>query len=233
MIAHRPRDADTTRRTLGLKPRRNIHRIPVQVCAISNRVANVDPDAKADGPVRGSRRRDREFPAAPSQHSEPRRRCCRTRPAVNRRLSGRSGRHALRSQGRSGCCAERAAVERSHIVQAYQAAIADHVSIHDGDQLPPVRRLPDRVWRSASRHGPLDSRTAVAEHSATYHRKLPDTTAADFGGRLNGGSGCKSVSEFKVGQMQTIETVTISPPALRAPGTGRNAPAAPHPGRIP
>ena len=51
MIAHRSRDADAARRTFGLKPRRHIHRVAVQVSPIGNRVANVDPDAEADGPV--------------------------------------------------------------------------------------------------------------------------------------------------------------------------------------
>ena len=52
MIPHRSRDADAARRTLGLKPRRDIHRVSVQVSAVGNRVAKVDPDAEADGSIR-------------------------------------------------------------------------------------------------------------------------------------------------------------------------------------
>ena len=51
MVAHGSRDADAARRTFGLKSRRDIHRVPVQVSAIGNRVANVDPDAEADGSI--------------------------------------------------------------------------------------------------------------------------------------------------------------------------------------
>ena len=52
MIAHRSGDADATRRALGFKSRRNIHSIPVQISPISNRVANVDPNPKADSSIR-------------------------------------------------------------------------------------------------------------------------------------------------------------------------------------
>ena len=52
MVAHRSRDADTTRRTFGLKPCRDIHRVAMQVGSVGNRVANVDADAKADGSIR-------------------------------------------------------------------------------------------------------------------------------------------------------------------------------------
>ena len=52
MIAHCSRDTDTSRRAFGLKSCRYIHCVPVKVGPIGNRVANVDPDAEADGPVR-------------------------------------------------------------------------------------------------------------------------------------------------------------------------------------
>ena len=45
-------DADAARRTFGLNSRRHIHRVAVQVSPIGNRVANVDPDAEADGSIR-------------------------------------------------------------------------------------------------------------------------------------------------------------------------------------
>ena len=52
MIPDCSRDADATGRTLGLKSRRHIDCITVQVSAIGNRIANVDPDTKADGSIR-------------------------------------------------------------------------------------------------------------------------------------------------------------------------------------
>ena len=80
MIAHCSRDADAARRALGLKPRRHIHRIAVQVGAIGNRVADVDPDAEADGSIRRLVAIVDQAPAAaPSRHSAPLHRCCRTR----------------------------------------------------------------------------------------------------------------------------------------------------------
>ena len=51
MVAHRSRDTDTARRAFSLKPRRHIHRVAVQVSPVGNRVAKVDPDAEADGPI--------------------------------------------------------------------------------------------------------------------------------------------------------------------------------------
>ena len=53
MVAHRSRDADATWRALGFKSRRNIYSVPVQVGAISNGVADVNPDAEPDGAIRG------------------------------------------------------------------------------------------------------------------------------------------------------------------------------------
>ena len=52
MIAHRSRDADAARRTLGLESCRHIHHIAVDVSAIGNHIAHVDADAEADGPIR-------------------------------------------------------------------------------------------------------------------------------------------------------------------------------------
>ena len=51
MIANGSRDADATRRTFGLKPCRHIHCVTMQISAVCNRVANVDPDAKAYGSI--------------------------------------------------------------------------------------------------------------------------------------------------------------------------------------
>ena len=53
MIAHRSRDADTARRTFGLKSGGHIHYIAVDISAIWNHIADVDADAEADGPIRG------------------------------------------------------------------------------------------------------------------------------------------------------------------------------------
>jgi len=53
MIADRPGDADTTRWTFGLKSGRYIHAVAMQVRPIGNHITDVDPDTKANSPIRG------------------------------------------------------------------------------------------------------------------------------------------------------------------------------------
>ncbi len=53
MIANRPRNADVTRWTLGLEPRRHIHNVAMYVSPIWDHIANVDADAEANGTVGG------------------------------------------------------------------------------------------------------------------------------------------------------------------------------------
>jgi hypothetical protein len=53
MITYGPRNADATRRALSLKPRSDIHRVAMQIGPIRNRVAKIDPYAKADSSIRG------------------------------------------------------------------------------------------------------------------------------------------------------------------------------------
>ena len=53
MIAHSSRDADATRRALGLEPGRHIHRVPVEISPVGNHVTDVNADTKADGPIGG------------------------------------------------------------------------------------------------------------------------------------------------------------------------------------
>jgi hypothetical protein len=49
VIAHRPRDANATRRTVSLKSHRHIDSVAMQVRSIGYGVADIDPDAEADG----------------------------------------------------------------------------------------------------------------------------------------------------------------------------------------
>ena len=53
MVAHRSGDVDAAGWAFGLKPRSDIHHVAMQVCAIGNRITNVEPDAKPDCPIRG------------------------------------------------------------------------------------------------------------------------------------------------------------------------------------
>ena len=52
MVAHRSRDANSTRWTFRLKSCCHIHGVAVQVSSIGNRVANVDSNAEPDGTIR-------------------------------------------------------------------------------------------------------------------------------------------------------------------------------------
>ena len=52
MIAHGSRNADAARRARRLESRRYIYRIAVQITSVWDRVANVDPYAKANGSIR-------------------------------------------------------------------------------------------------------------------------------------------------------------------------------------
>ena len=53
VVAHRSRDTDTTGRTFSLNSCRNVYCVPVKISPVCNRVTNVDPDAEANGPIRG------------------------------------------------------------------------------------------------------------------------------------------------------------------------------------
>ena len=139
MIAHRSRDTDAARRTLGLKSCRHIHRIAVHVSAIGNRIANVDPDAEADGSIgrlvaivdrnlllhlHGTAHRSVDA----VEHDEQGVAAGLDDPAamlLDRRIDQLS---AERTQS----------LEGSRVIQADQAAVAHHVGIDDGDQLPPI-----------------------------------------------------------------------------------------------
>ena len=135
MIAHRSRDTDAARRTFGLEPGRHIHRVAVQVSPVGNRVAKVDPDAKADGPIGG---------LIPSWIGT----CCCTFTAQRTAPSMLSNTISSESPpvwtilppcssiaGSIRLLAERPQpFERSGIIQPDQAAVAHHVGIDDGDQ---------------------------------------------------------------------------------------------------
>jgi len=52
VVPHSPRNAYTTRRTLGLESCRDVDRITVQVSSIRDSVAEVDSNTEEDGSVR-------------------------------------------------------------------------------------------------------------------------------------------------------------------------------------
>jgi hypothetical protein len=52
MISDGSGDADAVRRAFSLEPCNHVHSITMQITTVSNRVANVDPNAEADGSIR-------------------------------------------------------------------------------------------------------------------------------------------------------------------------------------
>jgi hypothetical protein len=51
MVAHRARDADSSRWALGFKPGRHVHALSMQICAIGDHIADVYANAKPDGSI--------------------------------------------------------------------------------------------------------------------------------------------------------------------------------------
>ena len=142
MVAHRPRDADATRRTFGLEPRRHIHRVAMQISSIGNRVANVDPDAKADGSIgRLVAVMDRNLLL--HLHGAAHRSVDAVEHDEQRVAAGLDDPAAMLLDRRVDQVAPQSTqpLEGSRVVQPDQAAVADHIGIDDGDQ-PTVRRRP-------------------------------------------------------------------------------------------
>ena len=138
MIAYRARDADGARRTFGLEPDRNVHRIAVQVGPVGNRVTDVDPHAKPDRSVGG-------LPCVIQRHLLLHLHGTAHRPvdAVEhdqQRVAAGLDYSAtmLRDRGVDQTAPQRAQpIERPGIVQSDQPAVADHVGIDHGDQPAP------------------------------------------------------------------------------------------------
>ena len=125
MIAHRSRNANTTGRAFSLNSCGNVHRVPVQIGSVCNRITDVDGDAEADSAIRWLIAVvDREPAPAPSRHSAPPRRCCRTRSAANRPRSERSGHRAPRWRDLLPLPECPQSLEGSGVIQSDQAAVA-------------------------------------------------------------------------------------------------------------
>ena len=144
MIAHGARDADEPRRTFRLQPCRDDHAVAVQVGAVGDRVADVDPDAKADAAIVGVARvvgRHLLLHVHGTAH--------RALDAVEhdqQRIA--AGLHhtaaILRDRRVDHLVAQRAqAFECTDIIETDQPAVAEDVGIDHGDQLAAAAgRLP-------------------------------------------------------------------------------------------
>ena len=153
MVAHRPRDADATRRTLGLKSLRHIHHLAMQIGAIRNRIADIDADAKADGPIGGMvtiigghlllhlhGTAHRAVDAV--EHDEQGVASGLNDPAamlVDRRVD-------------QSAAESTEPFQRSFVIQPDQAAVTNHIGIDHGHQLSPRWRPSDQVRCLVHRH---------------------------------------------------------------------------------
>ena len=146
MVAHRSRDADSARWTLGLKSCHHIHRVTVQVGAIGNRVTDVDSDPESDGFIWGLVRvvernlllhlhRAAYCPVDAIEHDEKEIATSLDNPAA---MLFYSRVYQVAAQSPQP-------VERANVIQSNEAAIANHVCIDDGDQLSPIWRTSDQV----------------------------------------------------------------------------------------
>ena len=141
MITHRSRDADATRRTFSLKSRRHIHRVPVQISPIGNRVANVDPDAEADGSIRRLISvMDRNLLL--HLHGAAHRSVDAVEDNQQRIAPGLDDPAAMLVDRRVYQVAAESpqSFESSNVIQPDQTAISDHIGIDHGDQLSPIWR---------------------------------------------------------------------------------------------
>ena len=139
MISNWSRNADTARRTLSLKSCCHIHRVSVQVSAIGNRVAKVDPDPKANGPI-GSMvsvlRRNlvldfhgaAHCPVNAVEHNEQGIPAGLNDPAT---VLFDGGIDQVPTQ-----CSQ--SLKRPHVIEADKPAVARHIGIQHGDQLPSI-----------------------------------------------------------------------------------------------
>jgi hypothetical protein len=145
MIANWSRNADTTRRALGLESRSYVDRVTVQVSPIGNRIAYVDSHAEADGSIRGQvavMHRNLLLHFHGTAHGSV--------DAVEHNKEGVTASlddpaAVLLDRGIDQVLAQSPEpVERPLIIQADQTAVTHHIGMHHRDQLPPI-------WRSSGR----------------------------------------------------------------------------------
>ncbi len=144
----------TPRWALSLKPDRHIDRVTVQISAIRDRIADVDPDPKADGPIRKLVTiKDRNI----LLHLDRKAYCPIDTVEYHQQgvAAGLNNPAAMSVEGRIDDLAPEFAqpLERLQVVQADQAAVANHVGIDDRDKSPWIRMPTRHVRRTGHRHG--------------------------------------------------------------------------------
>lgn len=139
MVAHLSRDADTARRTFGLEPCRYIDDIAVDISAIWNHIPDIDTDAEADGAVRGLASIVCGYLLLHIYGAAH-----RSVDAVEDDEQGIAPRVDDPSTVLLDCWVYQVfsqfpeTLESSLVIQPNQAAVANHIRMYHGDQLPPI-----------------------------------------------------------------------------------------------
>jgi hypothetical protein len=146
MVAHRPRNTDSTRRAFSLEPCRHIHGVAMEISPIGNRVSNVDPDAKSDclarrliAVVNGNLLLHPHGAAHRSvnaiEHDKQRVAPCLHDPATM--LTDRRVYQVFAQLPET--------LESSLVIQPDEAAVTRHVHVEHGYELSPIWRRTDEV----------------------------------------------------------------------------------------
>jgi hypothetical protein len=146
MVSDDARDTYSAWRALSLKPGRYIHAVAMQVRTISNNIADVYANAKPDGPFGGliaiiaghlllDTDRAAHCPIDAIEHDEQ---------GVTTGLNNPPA-MLVDSWADQSAAQPPKSCERSYVIPLNQAAVADHVGIDHGNQLPAAWRPSDQV----------------------------------------------------------------------------------------
>jgi hypothetical protein len=208
MVTHRSRDTDAARGAFCLDSDRHIDRVAVKVGSIRDRIANVDPDPKADSAImRLATIKARKI----LLHLD----CEAYRPidAVEYHqqgiAAGLNNSAAMPVEGRIDNTAPELAqpVESLQVVQHYQAAVPNPVGINDRDKSPWIRQPTDPVRYIGHRHGGY--RTGNAAGLSAIH-KPPERHPSTGGASADTWSSSSAQARTRIRLTQVVDRRIIS-----------------------
>ena len=154
MVPDRPGHTNAARWALSLESDRHIDRVTVQIGAIRDRIADVDPDPKPNSPVRKLVAiKDRNI----LLHLDRKAHCPIDTVEYHQQgvAAGLDNSTAVTVEGWIDDLAPEFTqpFERLQVIQADQAAVANHVRVDDRDKSPWIWKSTRHVRRSGHRHG--------------------------------------------------------------------------------
>jgi enamine deaminase RidA (YjgF/YER057c/UK114 family) len=154
MVPDRPGHTNAARWALSLESDRHIDRVTVQIGAIRDRISDVDPDPKPDSPVRKLVAiKDRNI----LLHLDRKAHCPIDTVEYHQQgvAAGLDNSTAVTVEGWIDDLAPESTqpFERLQVIQADQAAVANHVRVDDRDKSPWIWKPTRHVRRSGHRHG--------------------------------------------------------------------------------